>query len=140
MRILLVDDDTMVGELTREVLAITGHEVHYVPTAEQALTELSRNAYEAVISDLDLGRGPNGLSVLMAARRVSVPCCILTSGRIEFLGHESVSGFRFVAKPFTCAELLGALEQTRQASILPSPIPTPPPPSVEPPSSSPHSR
>jgi CheY-like chemotaxis protein len=66
-RILVVDDQAGVREFAAEALESDGYETLAVASAEAALEELGRRAYELLSTDLKMpGRG--GLELLSRAR------------------------------------------------------------------------
>ena len=78
-RILLVEDDMALGQLTADTLDVIGFErVEHVLDAESALSALQRDAYDVCILDIRLETG-NSSAVVEAANQIDVPI-ILTSG------------------------------------------------------------
>ena len=67
MRLLLVEDDTMIGESVRDLLAGEHYAVDWVRDGESADTALRAHAYDLVLLDLGLPRR-DGLDVLRALR------------------------------------------------------------------------
>src|SRR5690349_17822366 len=70
MDVLVVDDEALVREVVTEGLADGGLAVAEAPSAEHALalTETS-GAPEVVVTDVDLGRGMNGLALAEEVHR-----------------------------------------------------------------------
>ena len=112
MRILLVEDDELLGEGLRAALARDGHAVDWLRDGEHARRALSGDeAWDLVLLDLGLPRR-DGMSVLRDMRRHSdVPVLILTArDRIE----DRVEGLDagaddYLVKPFEVAELKARL-------------------------------
>ena len=67
MRLLLVEDDTMIGESVRDLLAGEHYAIDWVRDGESADTALRAHAYDLVLLDLGLPRR-DGLDVLRALR------------------------------------------------------------------------
>lgn len=80
MRILLAEDDPLLGDGLRAGLRQLGFQVDWVRDGEAAERELRAQPYAAAVLDLGLPR-KDGLDVLTAVRRcgVSVPILVLTA-------------------------------------------------------------
>lgn len=80
MRILLAEDDPMLGDGLRAGLRQLGFQVDWVRDGEAAERELASGVYAAGVLDLGLPR-KDGLDVLQAlrARRVATPVLVLTA-------------------------------------------------------------
>lgn len=108
-RVLLVDDDALV---LRSVARILRREFDVVTAANapDAITRIGADL-RAVITDHDLGAGPDGRAVLVKARlRAPNARRILMSGRLQTAraGEEEL-WHAFLAKPVSRADLLAAL-------------------------------
>jgi two-component system response regulator QseB len=108
MRLLLVEDDTMIGESVREGLRQDGFAVDWVKDGHAADTALLDDVYDLMLLDLGLPR-KHGLDVLKAARAKGnrVPVVIITA-RDEV--PERVKGLDsgaddYLVKPFDLDEL-----------------------------------
>jgi len=108
VRILLVEDDRMLGEVVRRGLKLQGHAVDWVEDGEAALLALSGEPYEVVLLDLGLPR-TGGLEVLRRARARGnpVPVLILTA---QDAVADRVAGLDagaddYLVKPFDLDEL-----------------------------------
>jgi len=80
MRILLAEDDAMLGDGLRAGLRQQGFQVDWVRDGEAAERELASGVYAAGVLDLGLPR-KDGMDVLQAlrARRVTTPVLVLTA-------------------------------------------------------------
>ncbi|MBI3156911.1 MAG: response regulator [Burkholderiales bacterium] len=80
MRLLLVEDDALLGDGLRAGLALDGHSVDWVRDGESARTALRAEDYGACVLDLGLPRR-DGLAVLreLRARGSRLPVLILTA-------------------------------------------------------------
>lgn len=112
MRLLLVEDDPMLGAATREALRDATHAVDWVRDGDSALTAANSAAYDAVLLDIGLP-GRDGIAVLRTLRSAgqSVPVLILTArdaldDRIQGL---DLGADDYLVKPFESAELLARL-------------------------------
>jgi len=108
MRILLIEDDMVLGAALRDQIAADGHSMDWVMRLDAARDALAVAAYDLVLLDLMLpdGRGIPFLRALRARGNVT-PVIILTaldqvSDRIEGLNAGADD---YLVKPFDLAEL-----------------------------------
>jgi len=109
MRLLLVEDDHVLGQQLKQDLARSGFAVDLVDNGLDAEFMGDEEAYDLVVLDLGLPQRP-GLEVLQnwRSRNNKVPVVILTA---RDAWHEKVDGFKagaddYLAKPFHTEELL----------------------------------
>lgn len=108
MRLLLVEDDRMIGDSLRGALRLDGDAVDWVRDAIAADAALSSERFDLVLLDLGLPKG-DGLDVLrkLRARRDSTPVIVLTAR--DAVG-DRVTGLDagaddYLVKPFELDEL-----------------------------------
>ena len=112
MRILLAEDDSLLGDGLRAGLRQLGFQVDWVRDGEAAERELRAQPYEAAVLDLGLPR-KDGLDVLAAIRRAGIktPVLVLTArdavpDRIRGL---DLGADDYVVKPVDLHELAARL-------------------------------
>ena len=112
MRLLLVEDDTMIGEAVLDALRAAHYAVDWVRDGAMADTALHTGTYDLVLLDLGLPKR-DGLDVLRAlrARRSAVPVLIATA-RDEV--GDRIAGLDagaddYVVKPYDTHELLARI-------------------------------
>jgi two-component system, OmpR family, response regulator len=112
MRLLLVEDDTMIGEAVLDVLRAEHYAVDWVRDGEMADAALRSESYDLVLLDLGLPRR-DGLEVLrsLRARRQTMPVLVATAR--DAVG-DRVAGLDagaddYVVKPFDTDELLARI-------------------------------
>lgn len=112
MRVLLVEDDPMIGEAVQDALKDASYAVDWVKNGQTALTTLYRQHYDLVLLDLGLPH-QDGLSVLreLRTRRDRTPVLIATardavSDRIAGLDAGADD---YVVKPYDPDELLARI-------------------------------
>jgi two-component system OmpR family response regulator len=112
MRVLLVEDDLMIGEAVRDALRDAACAVDWVHDGRQALNALGIQSYEAVLLDLGLPR-VDGIDVLVSLRASDnvVPVLVITArdavaDRIRGLDCGADD---YILKPFEMTELLARL-------------------------------
>ncbi len=107
-RVLLVEDDDAVAELTAEMLEEIGFEVRRVSSAQQALTVLdSTETFTVVFSDVMMPGGMNGIQLAetIMAREQNV-AILLTSGYASgFSEKAGLMSIEILAKPFSLQQL-----------------------------------
>jgi len=108
MRLLLVEDDQMIGESVRAGLQQDGFAVDWVQDGRAAELALETNSYDTLLLDLGLPRKA-GLDVLASLRRRgdAIPVLILTardaiSDRVKGLDAGADD---YLVKPFDLEEL-----------------------------------
>jgi len=119
VRILLVEDDQMLGEAVRDGLRQDGYVVDWVQDGGAALAALSTASFSALVLDLGLPDG-DGLRVLRHLRqdRQSTPVVIVTArDRVsERIGGLDAGADDYLIKPFDIDELGARLRAiTRRA-------------------------
>ncbi len=112
MRILLVEDDPLLGDGLRAGLLQLGFQVDWVRDGEAASRELRSDAYAAAVLDLGLPR-KDGLQALAEARRAgaTLPVLVLTARDAvpdRILGLDQGAD-DYVVKPVDLHELAARL-------------------------------
>jgi two-component system OmpR family response regulator len=112
MRILLVEDDAMIGESMLDALAAEGYGVDWVRDGDAADTAAATCAYDLMVLDLGLP-GRDGLEVLrrLRGRSQALPV-IITTARDSL--DQRVSGLDagaddYLLKPYDLDELLARI-------------------------------
>jgi len=126
MRILLVEDDALLGDALHAGLRQAGHAVDWVRDGISAETALMTEDYAAVVLDLGLPRR-DGLEVLrhLREKKKVLPVLVLTArdtveDRIRGLDAGADD---YVVKPFDLGEVTARLRALlRRASGQPSPV------------------
>lgn len=112
MRVLLVEDDAMIGEAIQGALKDASYATDWVKNGQTALATLSDQHYDLVLLDLGLP-GKDGLDVLYSIRTRDnpVPLLIITArdGLDDRLRGLDGGADDYVLKPFEMAELLARM-------------------------------
>jgi two-component system, OmpR family, response regulator QseB len=108
MRLLLVEDDSMIGEAAREGLRHEGHSGDWVRDGREAEASVASTAYDLVLLDLGLPRR-DGLSVLRSwrSRGENVPVLIITArdAVTDRIAGLDAGADDYLVKPFDLDEL-----------------------------------
>ncbi|MEO7159721.1 MAG: response regulator [Polaromonas sp.] len=112
MRLLLVEDDAMIGEAVLQVLRAEHYAVDWVRDGAMADAALRSEQYDLVLLDLGLPRR-DGLEVLRAlrARRNPVPVLVATArdGVAERIAGLDAGADDYLVKPYDIDELLARI-------------------------------
>jgi DNA-binding response OmpR family regulator len=112
MRLLLVEDDRMIGESLRNALRQSGYAVDWVRDGRAADATLTTERFDLVLLDLGLPQR-DGMEVLQAlrARGDSTPVIVLTArdGLASRVLGLDAGADDYVVKPFELDELLARM-------------------------------
>ena len=111
-RVLIVDDDPIVGQTFARMLTVSGYQVTVVHSVDEALDEARQRVPDVILSDL---RMPliDGMGLLTRVRRdqtlCEVPVAIVTGDHFlsdEFIGELRSYGAAVRFKPLFMSDLL----------------------------------
>lgn len=109
MRILLVEDDIMIGETVLDLLRAEDYAVDWVKDGDMAHAALSSTSYDLLVLDLTLPKR-DGLEVLrsLRARRVRTPVLITTARDAveQRIAGLDAGADDYVLKPYDVEEML----------------------------------
>lgn len=109
MRILVVEDDPLVGDGVRRALSGGGYAVDLVASAEAAKSALDTESFDLVIADIGLPR-QDGLQLVrsLRSRGQIVPVLMLTArdGLADRVAALDLGADDYLTKPFQVPELL----------------------------------
>lgn len=126
MRILLVEDDALLGDGLRAGLAQSGFTVDWVEDGMAADAALSANSFAAVVLDWNLPR-QDGLTLLrrLRGRRDATPVLMLTARDVleDRIAGLDAGADDYLIKPIAIAELAARLRAlTRRAAGRSEPV------------------
>lgn len=118
-RILVVDDDASLGLTLSLLLRARGFEVDQAASAEEALVKLAAGRFEAVVSDVRMGRMSGVDLAVRAKARWPALRIVLMSGfcHMEDLLEADVDGF--VEKPPDLEHLVAMLRPEGAPALAP---------------------
>ncbi|WP_299025760.1 response regulator [uncultured Thermanaerothrix sp.] len=126
-RVLIVEDTLELGRMLRSALLTLDPalDIQVVPSAEEALLEVSRQQADLLIADIRLP-GMSGLDLVnkLHQRFPHTPCILITALTEEGLAQraQEVGAVRFLRKPLSMSTFLDAV-----AEVLGMPSSAPPP-------------
>jgi DNA-binding response OmpR family regulator len=115
-RILVVDDESEIVELLRDVLTAEGYTVDAAPDAETALKLIRANIYDAALLDFNLP-DMDGVMLHRQIRQMDEELAsraIFMSGLLQSdanLGYYMSQSGGFLAKPFDIRDVLTQIHQ-----------------------------
>ncbi len=119
MRLLLVEDDEMMGQAVKIALSQAGHAVDWARNSEDAEEVLRTTTYDTVVLDINLP-GRSGIDLLKSMRKWpnNTPVLALTARdttkqKIEGLNAGADD---YLVKPFDLEELLARLHSLHRRS------------------------
>lgn len=109
-KILCVDDDPDVIALKRSILEQAGYEVITCSSAEEAIREIQRTAFDGVVTDWRLG-SERGRAIVKAAKEQSAVPVVVVSGFVAeaFQAAEPMADI-YLEKPADPRELVQILD------------------------------
>jgi len=112
MRLLIVEDDEMLGSALQRTLARAGYAVDWFVRGDDGLAATEAQAYDTVVLDLNLP-ALDGIGVLksMRARHDTTPVIVLTArdGRTQKVEGLDAGADDYMVKPFDLDELLARI-------------------------------
>lgn len=113
-RILVVDDETEIVELLRDILTSEGFDVDAASTADSALEFIKANIYDGALLDFNLP-DMDGVMLHHRIRQMDEDLarhCLFMSGLVQSdsnLGYYSNQSAGFLSKPFDIRDVLSAV-------------------------------
>ena len=124
-RILVVDDETGIRELLREILTDAGHEVVVAESAAQARTQFLSHHPELVLLDVLLP-DEDGITVLQnwTSSHPGVRVIMLSGHATIDTAVEAtrIGALEFLEKPISLQRLLGTVQRALASQPKPGPI------------------
>ncbi|MDB5433629.1 MAG: CheY-like receiver [Caulobacter sp.] len=111
--ILFVDDEVLIAMVMSDALEGAGYDVECAANAGEAEAAMGKRRFAALITDIDLGGGPDGFELARYARKglADLPVIYISGRCAQRYDTEKVSGSRFIAKPFVAGDLIRTLPE-----------------------------
>jgi CheY-like chemotaxis protein len=119
-RLLYVEDDTLLRLLMETTLRDAGFDAESVPSGNEAIAvlEAGPDRFRGVVTDIDLGTGPNGWEVARRARELipSVPVVYVSGGGPGRWVSEGVPHSLMLTKPVAPLQVVVAISTLLNAA------------------------
>jgi DNA-binding NtrC family response regulator len=127
MKILVVDDDTIVTKSCRRILEAEGFEVTAVPGADDALEKIKYDAFDLLLMDVKMPKH-DGIFLMREIKKnwPNIPIIVMSG----YPTPETVTDVlklgatQFIPKPFRPDELMKVVRQALQRTIKKDSFPT----------------
>lgn len=117
-KILIVDDEPIVGERLKALLEKEGHHVEAFVDSAVALDRLDKKDFDIVISDIRMGE-IDGIQLLDQVSKKSrhIKVVLITGYATLELARESLAkgAFDFIAKPFKLNEIRTTIKRAMES-------------------------
>ena len=111
--LLLVEDEVLVQEMLATEFTDAGFELVVASNGNRALAELEADAarFKAIVTDIKLGKGPDGWDVARRARELvaDMPIIYITGDGTHNWSSKGVPDSVVISKPFAPAQLSTAV-------------------------------
>ncbi len=121
MKILLVDDDPVVGTIVNDFLSAHGHNIEIINSGEAALAKLEKGGDSPDLVILDLVMPDmNGIDVLQQLKgnqkTESLPVIMMSANTDtdEMMENYEHKADRYLAKPFNIRKILEMIEGLKE--------------------------
>lgn len=117
MHILIVDDHAMIRDALSLGLRASGHDVAQAANGAAALAAMEKRQPDVLVTDLDMP-GMGGVELIWRARRSypDLAIVVMTAGSCDTLAALDLDLACKLEKPFTAAQLIGAITHARKAA------------------------
>ena len=111
--VLLVEDEILIADMAETGLSEAGFEVSTVTNGNKALAALEADAarFRAIVTDIRLGKGPDGWAIARRARELvpGLPIVYMTGDSAHEWSSKGVPNSVIIAKPFATAQIVTAV-------------------------------
>jgi DNA-binding NtrC family response regulator len=118
LKILILDDETIVGERLKASLEKDGHQLEAYSSPYEAIKSLDEKLFDIVVTDIRMD-GIDGIKILEYIRdkNLRTKVIMITGYATLEVARESLTkgAFDFIAKPFKIKEIKGAIEKAAHA-------------------------
>lgn len=118
--VLLVEDTLEIRQTVRRYLREMGHAVVEAETAAEAALLAKMPEITHVVTDIDLGRGPDGFEFAtdLRAQNAAIPILVITGlGPADPLHQNALAAFDVLQKPFTFPQLASHLQKVSTPNV-----------------------
>jgi DNA-binding NtrC family response regulator len=119
-KILIADDEELIGWSLRRYFEADGYHVDMVHNGKDALHRVKNNDYDIVVTDLFMPDF-SGMEVLSKMKEIGImtPVIVTSAYFSEKIMSEiiNVGAFRCINKPFQMEDVLGAIKEAEEFDI-----------------------
>lgn len=117
-KILVVDDEKTVRDITQAFLTLNGYEVNTAENGKEAFDELINNHYDVVITDMHMPQ-MGGMELLEKISQMpSNTITILLTGTTVTQSNVSGKPFAHLCKPFSHNQLIQLVQKGLQTNTV----------------------
>ena len=110
--VLVVEDDALIRMLLSDALTDAGYCVLEAENALKAIAVLSRHTIDALVTDIDMPGGLNGLDLARMVRsHQSNVAVLVVSGGHSLGSGQFLDGARFLSKPYSLDDIISVLAE-----------------------------
>jgi DNA-binding response OmpR family regulator len=111
-RVLVIEDDAGIREITQLALESMGFDVRTASTGQHALEAVAREPVDAILLDvrMPLMDGAEFARRYRARTERPAPIIVLTAARTDH-GHDVFAGSRYIEKPFDLDDLARVINE-----------------------------
>ncbi len=111
--VLIVEDETLIQLDLETCLQEGGFETATASSGKEALTKIDASPLRALVTDINLGKGPTGWDVARRARELTptLPVVYVTTVSSDEWRANGVPDSILIGKPFVHAQILTAVSQ-----------------------------
>jgi DNA-binding response OmpR family regulator len=117
-RILVIEDDASIREITELALQSAGHDALVVSNGPAALELLAREAVDVILLDvrMPLMDGAEFARRYRETAAAPVPIIVLTAARDATIAANDLPAARYIEKPFDLEHLLTAIGEVAETA------------------------
>lgn len=119
--ILIVENEVLIGIDVESSLQDGGFETHVAQNGKQAIAVLEDGevSVAGLVTDIDLGAGPDGWSVAQRARELNpaIPVVYMSGHQVIEHASKGVPASLMVQKPFAAMQIVTAISQLLNAAL-----------------------
>jgi CheY-like chemotaxis protein len=111
LRVLYIEDNALVREITYELLAIDDRDVVAVATGEEALIAFQKSPFDIVVTDISLP-AMSGFDLVRHVKKLApaVPIILASGYPLHLEEAQLASNIRAITKPFDSPQLEALIE------------------------------
>ena len=121
-RVLIVDDDKLIGKSLEKLLIIKGLEAEYVEEPQKAFLSLKKKKFDIALIDLNM-QAVNGIDLanLIMEEHPLINTIIMTGGGTveDYLRAQSIGIRDFIYKPFEFDMFFRMIKDIESAGVAP---------------------